>query len=61
MGLTITEDCIIRKDGTIVCWDRAAQRLCAMKKIDFDAGELTKEEWLELVKRLGKPREGGLS
>ena len=57
MGVVLSEDCVMRKDGTFVCWDRSAQKCYALKKTDLTADDLTKEEWLELVKVISKPRE----
>jgi len=56
MGVIITEDCITRPDGTLICWDRDAQQCYALKKTELTTDELSKDEWLELVKRVGKPK-----
>jgi len=59
MGVIVSEDCIARPDGTLICWDRDAQRCYALKKTELAPDELTKDDLLELMKRVGSSKKEG--
>jgi hypothetical protein len=55
MSVILTEDCVMRADGTFVCWDRDEQAFYALKKTNIAAEDITQREMAELIKKIGKP------
>ena len=59
MAIIRDEDCIVRADGTLVCWDRDEECLLLLDKKKITAADVSKEELLELTKLMGRPRAEG--
>ena len=58
MAIIKDEDCIVREDGTLICWDRDEECLLLLDKKIITTADVSKEELLELTKLMGKPRQG---
>ena len=56
MAVIKDEDCIVREDGTLICWDREEECLLLLNKQKITAADVSKEELLELAKLMGKHR-----
>jgi len=56
MAIIKDEDCIVREDGTLICWDRDEECLLLLDKKIITTADVSKEELLELTKLMGKPR-----
>ena len=54
MAIIKDEDCIRRKDGSYVCWDREQDKLIFMQKREGTFEELSAEETKELMTIVGK-------
>jgi hypothetical protein len=56
MSIVRDEDCIVRQDGTLVCWDREEGCFLLLNKQKITTADLSKDELAELVALMGKPR-----
>jgi hypothetical protein len=57
MAIIKDDDCIVRKDGTLICIDRSTGKLISLTKSEITTADVSKEELLELVQLMGKQRE----
>ena len=56
MPIIKDKDCIIRKDGTLICLERKTGKLLSYIKKEISTADVSKEELLELAKLLGKEK-----
>jgi hypothetical protein len=54
MSIIKEEDCIVRKDGTLVCIDRNTGKLICLTKSEITTADVSKEELLELAQLMRK-------
>jgi hypothetical protein len=57
MGVVKDEDCITKKDGSLICWDREENCILLFNKKKATAADVSKEELIELIALVGKPKE----
>lgn len=53
MAIIKDEDCIERKDGTLICMDRDTGKLICLTKSEITTADVSKEELLQLAQLLG--------
>lgn len=59
MSVIVDKDCVVLKDGTLLCYDPDAGCCYVMTKKKVDAGEVSPNDMMALVAHLGRRRETG--
>jgi len=52
MGVIVEKDCVLREDGTLICYDKEDGCYYKLKKTVVRPTELTDDELLALMKKI---------